>query len=151
MSRRVQDPASELEAVHAAIPHRAPFLFVDRIVERGEARIVTEWRVAEDAPFLRGHYPGAPVVPGVLLCESAIQTGAILCGSEGAPPGTVPVLTKIGDARFKRMVRPGELVRNEVTLEERVGAARYLTARITCDGQSVARIEFVVTFAAGAS
>ena len=70
------------DEIHAAIPHRDPFLFVDRIVERGEGRLVTEWTVPADADFLRGHYPDRPLVPGVLICESAFQAGAILCAGD---------------------------------------------------------------------
>jgi 3-hydroxyacyl-[acyl-carrier-protein] dehydratase len=139
------------DEIHAAIPHRDPFLFVDRIVERGEGRLVTEWTVPADADFLRGHYPGRPLVPGVLICESAFQAGAILCAGDErdtTPAGAVPVLTRIGDARFKRMVGPGDTLRCEVTLDERVGPARYLTAKLSCGGKSVLRVQFVVAVTA---
>jgi 3-hydroxyacyl-[acyl-carrier-protein] dehydratase len=139
--------AESLQEIHAAIPHREPFLFVDRILERGPDRLVTEWRVPHEAPFFRGHYPGNPLVPGVLICESAFQAGAILCASDardGVPHGAVPVLTKIGDARFKRPVGPGETLRCELKLDERIGTARYMTAKITCEGETVLRVEFVV-------
>jgi 3-hydroxyacyl-[acyl-carrier-protein] dehydratase len=134
-------------AVLAAIPHREPFLFVDRILERGDDRIATEWHVPADAPFFRGHYPGQPIVPGVLICECAFQTGAILCASDvrdAIPAGAVPVLTRVGDARFKRRVGPGETLRCEVLLDERVGPARYMKAKVTCGGELVLRVEFVV-------
>jgi len=143
-----------MDEIRAAIPHREPFLFVDRIVERGEGRLVTEWTVPPEADFLRGHYPGRPLVPGVLICESAFQAGAILCAADGrdaVPQGAVPVLTRIGEARFRRMVGPGDTLRCEVTLDERVGPARYLTAKVSCGGQSVLRVQFVVAVtAAGA-
>jgi 3-hydroxyacyl-[acyl-carrier-protein] dehydratase len=137
------------DAIEAAIPHRDPFLFVDAIVERSETRIVTEWTPRADAPFFRGHYPGRPIVPGVLICESAIQAGAILCsGDRAVADGSVPVLAKIADARFRRPVAPGETLRFEVTLDERLAAARYMTAKATCGGESVLRVQFVVTIAA---
>jgi 3-hydroxyacyl-[acyl-carrier-protein] dehydratase len=136
-----------MRAVREAIPHRPPFLFVDRIVEEGDGRLAVEWTVSPDADFLRGHYPGHPLVPGVILCECAFQAGALLCAREtdgSASAGGAPVLTRIVDARFKRMVRPGETVRCEVTLDERVGPARYMTARLTCAGTAVLRVQFVV-------
>jgi 3-hydroxyacyl-[acyl-carrier-protein] dehydratase len=143
-----------VDPIRAAIPHREPFLFVDEIVEQGPELLRTRWRVPPDADFLRGHYPGRPLVPGVILCESAFQAGAILCAreTEEAGPGAVPVLTRIGEARFKRMVGPGETVDCEVRLDERVGPARYLTARLSVGGKAVLRVEFTVAVtAAGAS
>ena len=143
--------AERRDEVQAAIPHREPFLFVDRILEREDGRLVTQWTVPADADFFRGHYPDRPLVPGVLLCESAFQAGAILCAGDArdaAPAGAVPVLTRIGDARFKRMVGPGETVRCEVTLDQRVGPARCMTARLSCEGKVVLRVEFVVAITA---
>lgn len=137
-------PSEQLEAVHAVLPHRDPFLFVDAIVERDERHVVTHWTAKSDAPFFRGHYPGNPILPGVLLCEMAAQSAAILFADDPRDASATPVLTKIADARFKRMVRPGESLRCEVTLDERVGPARYVDVKITCDGQSVLRAKLVV-------
>jgi 3-hydroxyacyl-[acyl-carrier-protein] dehydratase len=140
-----------MDEIRAVIPHREPFLFVDRVVERGQGRLTTEWTVPPDSDFLRGHYPGRPIVPGVLICESAFQAGALLCAQEAGedpPVGAVPVLARIGDARFKRMVAPGETLRCEVALEERLGAARYLSAKTTCAGKLVLRVQFVVSLTA---
>jgi 3-hydroxyacyl-[acyl-carrier-protein] dehydratase len=140
-----------VDEIRAAIPHREPFLFVDRIAERSGDRIVTEWRADPAAPFFAGHYPGRPLVPGVLLCECALQAGAILCAGEDAPEGSVPVVAKIAEARFRRMVVPGETVRCEVSLDERVGTARYMTAKLSCGGENVLRLQFVVAIAAAAT
>lgn len=139
-----------MEAIHSAIPHRAPFLFVDRIVRQDDKEIHAQWTVRADAPFLEGHYPGHPIVPGVLLCESVFQAGAILCSQDERdrlPKGSVPVLTKIGDARFKHVVRPGETLDVHVTLDERVGAARFMTGRVSSAGRAVLRVAFVVALA----
>ena len=98
-------------AVLAALPHRPPFLFVDRIVERSDARIVTEWDVPRDLPVFQGHFPGQPVLPGVISSEFCFQSAAILFSGEpsaGASSVGLPVLTRIADARFRRVVAPGE-------------------------------------------
>ncbi len=138
-------------AIEALIPHRDPFLFVDRIVERAADRIVTEWDVAPDFYAFRGHYPGYPVLPGVLISEFAFQSAACLF-ADGSEPrvasGAVPVLTKIEDARFRRVVRPGETLRAEVEVTERLGPARYCKAIVTCGGETVVRLRFTVAEAA---
>ena len=78
------------------------------------------------------------------------QSGAILCSREAseATAGAVPVLTRIGEARFKRIVRPDETLRCEVTLDERVGPARYMTARLSVAGKAVLRVQFTVAITA---
>ena len=143
------------DAVLAALPHRPPFLFVDRVVAEGPDTLAVEWTVPPDADFLRGHYPGRPLVPGVILCECAFQAGALLCARDAGQPlaeGAVPVLTRIGEARFKRMVLPGETVRCEVRLDERVGPARWMSAKLSVAGESALRVAFVVALtAAGAA
>ena len=139
-----------MESIHSAIPHREPFLFIDKILDRNEKEIHAEWTVRADAPFFEGHYPAHPIVPGVLLCESVFQAGAILCSHDAkdrVPEGSVPVLTKIGDARFKHVVRPGETLSIHVTLDERVGAARFMTGRVQSAGRTVLRVTFVVALA----
>lgn len=124
------------------LPHRPPFLFVDRIVERAAAVIVTEWDIHPDLPALRGHFPGAPVLPGVLMAEFCFQSAALLFATE---PGTgLPVLTRIEDARYKKVVRPGETLRAEVKEVERLSNARWCKAHVTSAGASVLRISFVV-------
>jgi 3-hydroxyacyl-[acyl-carrier-protein] dehydratase len=131
-----------------AIPHRDPFLLVDEIVDWTDSRIACTkvFRGSED--FFAGHYPSYPLVPGVLLCEAAMQAGAILlsrhlAGSEGK----VPVATRINDVRFKRMVRPGETIRMEVELTERLADAFFLKAKVTVEGKVAVRFEFACTAA----
>lgn len=139
-------------AIEAAIPHRDPFLFVDRVVALEEGRIVTEWCVPADLAATRGHYPGRPVVPGVLVCEFAFQSAAILIAKSAVStpstePGAVPVLTRIEDARFKRMVKPGETLRAEIEAVERLGPATWMKASVSADGARVLQIRFTVAFA----
>jgi 3-hydroxyacyl-[acyl-carrier-protein] dehydratase len=138
-------------AIEAAIPHRPPFLFVDRVAKLCEDQIVSEWDVDPGSAFFAGHYPGHPLVPGVLINEFVFQSAAILMSgptAEEVAADAVPVLTGVKDARFMRMVRPGEVLRAVVTLTERLGPACYMKARVTSAGRSVARLTFVVALKA---
>ncbi len=131
-----------------AIPHRPPFLLVDRIVERSDTRLVGEKTFTGEEAFFAGHYPGYPLVPGVLLCEAAMQCGAILLSQQFvADPDRVPVATRLNDVRLKRMVRPNETLRMEVELTERLANAFFLTAKVTVAGTTAVRFQFACTAA----
>jgi 3-hydroxyacyl-[acyl-carrier-protein] dehydratase len=135
-------------AIEARIPHREPFLFVDRIVEECEDGILCEWRVPPDADWFRGHYPGRPVTPGVILSEHVFQCAALYVSGrlDGFDAGDgVPVLTKIEGARFKRMVDPGDELSTRITLTERLGPAWYLAGKVTGGGKAVLNIRFVLS------
>jgi 3-hydroxyacyl-[acyl-carrier-protein] dehydratase len=141
--------SDSLAAIHAAIPHRAPFLFVDEIVSRDDRQIVCRKTFRPDEYFYAGHYPEFPVTPGVVLCEAAMQAGAILLSPVMAnAEGRVPVATRMKDVKFKRMVRPGETIEMTVELTERVRDAFFLTAKVTCGGQLAVRFEFACALAA---
>ena len=115
------------------IPHRPPFLWLDRVVEISESSILAEKTIPEDLDLFQGHYPGYPLVPGVLLCEAAMQAGAVLLALRGDLAGgeAVPVATRLSDVKFKQMVRPGEMIRIEVTLNERLADAFFMSAKVT--------------------
>ena len=131
-----------------AIPHRDPFLLVDDILERSDTRIVGSKTFGGGEWFFAGHYPGHPLVPGVLLCEAAMQCGAILLSSYfAADHSKVPVATRINDVRFKRMVRPGETILMEVELTERLADAFFLKAKVSVNGKVAVRLEFACTAA----
>ncbi len=137
-----------LSEIHAAIPHREPFLLVDEIVERDANKIVCRKTFRPDEYFYAGHYPNFPLTPGVLLCEAAMQAGAILLSQfVSDEENRVPVATRMNDVRFKRMVRPGETVQMEVELKERLADAFFLDAKVTCEGKVAVRFEFACTMA----
>ena len=142
---------STIEQIQQALPHRAPMLLVDRIVEQDDVSIVCEKDFREDEYFFQGHYPDFPICPGIILCECGAQAGAILLSGLIDAGGGVPVLTKMDGVRFKRMVRPGETIQMQVKLDDRVSNAFYLTAKVVCDGQMAARFSFVCTVTEKAS
>lgn len=134
--------------VESIIPHRPPFLFVDEIVETGEDRIVTRRTWRADESFYEGHYPGNPLTPGVLLCEASFQSAAILLiqrarQSTDMSEGT-PVLSRIQEARFKRMVRPGDTLEIEVTLRETQKKFHFLRAICRCEGKTALTLDFAL-------
>ncbi len=136
------------------IPHRPPFLFVDSIVSEASDVLVAQrlWRADED--FYRGHYPGAPITPGVLLCESVFQTGALYMAKQalagGAKPGEgVPLLAKISDVRFRNPVYPGDTTLIEVKKKEAMGGFTMMSGNIKkADGTRVLTVEFAVAWKA---
>ncbi len=136
-----------LDRILAAIPHRAPMLLIDEITSQDKSSIVCRKTFRADEFFFQGHYPGHPLVPGVILCESAVQSGAVLL-SEVVSTGTgIPVLTRMGDVKFKRMVYPGDTIENHVNLDDVVSTAYYMTAQVKCNGKLIARLSFTCTVA----
>ena len=129
-----------------AIPHRDPFLLVDEIVDWTETRIECTKVFTGREEFFAGHYSGFPLVPGVLLCEAAMQCGAILLSRLLADAeGKVPVATRMNDVRFKRMVRPKETILMEVELTERLADAFFLRAKVKVEGKVAVRFDFGCT------
>ncbi len=97
---------------------------------------------------MQGHFPGFPLVPGVILCESALQTGAILIASHTqVSDGMVPVATRMDGVKFKKMVRPGDTVEIEVILNEVVSSAYFMTGKISVGGKLAARLDFACSVA----
>ncbi len=131
------------EEIQAAIPHRPPMLLVDEIVRQTDDEIVCRKTFREDEFFFQGHYPEHPLTPGVILCESAMQAGAILLARHAADG--MPVATRMNNVKFKQMVRPGDTIQMEVTLVERVSNAFFLKARVLSDGKLAVRFEFACT------
>jgi 3-hydroxyacyl-[acyl-carrier-protein] dehydratase len=127
-------------AIEAILPHREPFLLIDEVLELepGE-RVVARKRVRGDEWYLRGHFPGRPVMPGVLIVEAMAQTGAVAVLSEEENRGRIALFAGIDDTRFKRIVEPGDELELECTLEQVRGPVGKGKARATVGGQLAAR------------
>lgn len=136
-----------LESIHAAIPHRAPMLLVDEIVSQEEDSIVCRKSFSADEFFFQGHYPDQPIVPGVILCEATVQSGAILLSSKMKQQSGVPVLTRMTDVKFKNMVKPGDTIEMSVKIDDIVSSAFYLTGVAKVNGKVAARLSFTCTMA----
>jgi 3-hydroxyacyl-[acyl-carrier-protein] dehydratase len=139
--------SANIPAIEELIPHRKPMLLVDQIVEQSEKHIVCSKQFQPDEFFLQGHFPSFPLVPGVILCECCLQSGAILLSQFTPRDGSVPVATRLDGVKFKRMVRPGEKVEIHVTLNDIVSHAYFMTGKVMVDGKLAARLEFACSVA----
>lgn len=140
-------PQSSRSAVEAVIPHRAPMLLVDEIVQQSESEIHCRKTFGADEFFTQGHFPDYPLVPGVILCECALQSGAILLARHTPATGVVPVATRLDGVKFKKMVRPGDTIDIHATLNDVVSSAYFLSAKILVAGKLAARLDFACTVA----
>jgi 3-hydroxyacyl-[acyl-carrier-protein] dehydratase len=129
--------------IKECIPHRSPFLWLDEVLELTDTRIHARKFLAPDLDVFQGHYPDFPVLPGVLQCEASFQAGAVLI-SKLVPveSGKVPVVTRLNNTQFRRLVRPGETIDIEVELTERLANAFFLKGRVSVDGKVSTRLEF---------
>jgi 3-hydroxyacyl-[acyl-carrier-protein] dehydratase len=131
------------QQIENAIPHRPPMRLIDEVIERSESSIVCRKSFSADEFFVQGHFPGQPIVPGVIQCECCLQAGAVLLEQFlQSTAGSVPVATRMDAVKFKRVVRPGDTVDVHVTLNDHVSNAYFLTGKVKVDGKLAARLDF---------
>ncbi|QDT16098.1 3-hydroxyacyl-ACP dehydratase FabZ family protein [Alienimonas californiensis] len=137
-----------LKEIERLIPHRPPFLWLDEAsiddeAEPGEERtILAGKRIDADLPLFEGHYPGAPLLPGVIQLEMCYQAGAVLIAALGQGGGGLPVIARTDGVKFKRMIRPGDTCQVEVTIKDRLPGAVYLTGKVSVGGKLACRCDF---------
>ncbi len=134
-----------IEQIMAIIPHRPPFLLIDRILELDTSHAVGIKQVTINEPFFVGHFPGQPIMPGVLIVEALAQVGAVAMLSQPAYQGKLAFFARIDNTRFRRPVTPGDTLRLEVTLDKVRGRVGKGTGIARVDDQVVAETE--ITFA----
>lgn len=137
------------EGIQALIPHRPPFLFLDEVVSYDAERLVGKLTVRAEEPHFEGHYPGNPIMPGVLISEAIFQAASVYMAkkleAEGGIPGNAtPILARIGDARFKQMVKPGDVLELEVEYKEQLSRFHFMRGIARKNGKPAATVEFAL-------
>jgi len=129
-----------MQEILKTIPQRPPFLFLDKLVERSIDSITMEKYITGDEDFFQGHFPGNPIMPGVLLQEACFQAGAMLIANLGEPG--LGVVTAVEKARFKGLVRPGDLLNIQVSLIDQLDHAYFMRGKIMVAEKTVLAIKF---------
>lgn len=136
----------DVEQIKEIIPHRYPFLLVDKVLEIKEGEKVTALKnVSVNEPFFQGHFPEYPVMPGVLILEALAQTGAIAVLNIEAHKGKIGFLAGVDKCRFKRQVKPGDQLNLQVEIIRMKGPIGKGKGIATVDGEVACEAE--ITFA----
>jgi beta-hydroxyacyl-ACP dehydratase FabZ len=133
----------EIDEIMKILPHRYPFLLVDRVLEIEDGkRIVGMKNVTINEPFFQGHFPGHPIMPGVLIIEAMAQVGGmLLMGSVPDPENKVVYFTSLNNVKWRRPVKPGDQLRFELELLQVRGMMCKMAGVAKVDGETVAEAE----------
>jgi 3-hydroxyacyl-[acyl-carrier-protein] dehydratase len=148
VTEKTQTTVLDAVDIQRIIPHRFPFLLVDRIVEMTPGqRAVGIKSVSMGEPFFQGHFPNYPVMPGVLIVEAIAQVGAVLMLSADEYKDKMAFFAGIDNVRFKRQVKPGDVLRLEVEIGQVRRSIGTGTGQATVDGELACRGEFMFALA----
>jgi beta-hydroxyacyl-ACP dehydratase FabZ len=145
----MSEPAAmRIDQILGLLPHRYPFLLIDRVLELSEDRVVALKNVSINEPFFQGHFPGVPVMPGVLQIEAMAQAGGILASRAITfdPSTHVMLFMAIDAVKFRKAVVPGDQLRIEV-IPLRKGKIFKMKGEIFVDGNVVSSAEFLAGLA----
>ena len=132
--------------IEKVIPHRAPFLWIDRVedLDPGIRCAAVKW-IDPEEPAFRGHFPGRPILPGIFLIEAMAQTAGVMLGAAAAPvPGATPLLAAVNRFKFLKPVLPGQEVRIVTTRLVEAGKMACIEGQVTVDGVTAAVGELTV-------
>jgi len=138
-----------IDTIKQLLPHREPFLFVDEILEcDGETFIVGQKHITPDEFYFKGHFPGNPVMPGVIQVETMAQVAGLLTIEFAKTKGlnVTPYLTTINSAKFRRIVRPGDMLRIEAKLLQIRGLSGKFHGKILVNGKVASETEISCLF-----
>ncbi len=142
----MSDSQLDINQIIEYLPHRYPFLLVDKVVEfEDDNHLVAIKNVTINEPFFNGHFPDNPVMPGVLLVEALAQAGAILAylTTKSSPRDNIFYLAGVDNAKFKQMVKPGDQLKLDVTIVNHKQSFWKLLGQATVDGQLAASCEIL--------
>lgn len=141
-------PLLDIDAIRALLPHRYPFLLVDAIVELEPERIVGIKNVTANEPFMPGHFPDYPVMPGVLVVEAMAQVAGVLVLHQMEDrKNKLVLLASIEEAKFRRPVRPGDQLRIEMKVGRRKATVAKMFGTATVNGVVVAEAQVMCKLA----
>jgi 3-hydroxyacyl-[acyl-carrier-protein] dehydratase len=137
----------DIREIEAVLPHRYPFLLIDRVDELDDDKIVARKLVSRNEPHFEGHFPGHPVMPGVLIVEAMAQAGAIFAGrlTKFDPAKQVIYFMSIDAVKFRKPVVPGDVLTLEVIPLRRGGAVWKMRGEAKVDGSVVCEAEFLAS------
>ena len=140
----IPDSVMDIRDIQKVVPHRYPFLLIDRVIERiPDERVVAIKNVTVNEPFFQGHFPGQPVMPGVLIVEAIAQTALILISDDAGDK--IPLFMGIDKARFRRQVVPGDQLRIEVELSQMRRNVCRAHGLVTVAGEKAAEADILAT------
>jgi 3-hydroxyacyl-[acyl-carrier-protein] dehydratase len=128
------------EELKQLLPHREPMLLIDTAEAIDETKAVGTLKITGDEWFVQGHFPGNPVVPGVILCEIMAQTCCVLLGQQ--KQGATPYFTGLNKVKFKNPVKPGDVVQTECEIMKSKSSFYFAEGKVTVDGKLCASGEF---------
>jgi 3-hydroxyacyl-[acyl-carrier-protein] dehydratase len=139
-----QEVIYDINQIQEIIPHRYPFLMIDKVIEFVDnERVVAIKNVTVNEPFFQGHFPGRPVMPGVMMVEAMAQAGAILArkSEDGVRPHLTIFLIGVNDCKFKKQVLPGDTLRIEMVSIKKKRPVWKMKGTVTVNGNLVATAE----------
>lgn len=137
-----------IEEIMKLLPHRYPFLLVDKILECDDKeKIVGLKNVTMNEPFFQGHFPGVPIMPGVLQLEAMAQTGGVLLNRISGDSTGTPYFMSIDKVKFRKIVKPGDQLRIEVAIVNLRSRMARFEAKILVDGKVVSEAEMMCMMA----